>query len=144
MSSTEENKTPASSSSDPPASTNAGPPSSSSSSAPAATATSTADADVVTMCDVLEEETALEDDAVAVLGPADHRNCSYMSGGYVARQALYACLTCTLPRSPDFRPAGICLACSYNCHEGHELVELYTKRNFRWAFIVKAIVRVLD
>jgi len=27
--------------------------------------------------------------------------------------------------------AGICLACSYKCHEGHDLVELYTKRNFR-------------
>ncbi|KAB7502812.1 putative E3 ubiquitin-protein ligase UBR7 [Armadillidium nasatum] len=27
--------------------------------------------------------------------------------------------------------AGICLACSYHCHEGHELVELYTKRYFR-------------
>lgn len=27
--------------------------------------------------------------------------------------------------------AGICLACSYHCHEGHELIELYTKRNFR-------------
>lgn len=27
--------------------------------------------------------------------------------------------------------AGFCLACCYNCHEGHNLVELYTKRNFR-------------
>ena len=25
----------------------------------------------------------------------------------------------------------MCLACSYHCHEGHDLVELYTKRNFR-------------
>ena len=33
------------------------------------------------MCDVLEEEAALEDDANAVLGPADHKNCSYMTGG---------------------------------------------------------------
>ena len=44
--------------------------------------------------------------------------------GYMTRQALYACLTCTVPRSPDFSPAGICLACSYNCHEGHELVSI--------------------
>ena len=29
------------------------------------------------------------------------------------------------------RNVGICLACSYHCHEGHELVELYTKRNFK-------------
>lgn len=27
--------------------------------------------------------------------------------------------------------AGVCLACSYYCHEGHELIELYTKRHFR-------------
>ena len=40
-----------------------------------------AEGDTVTMCDVLEEEAALEDDAAAVLGPADHKNCSYMSGG---------------------------------------------------------------
>lgn len=25
--------------------------------------------------------------------------------------------------------AGVCLACSLNCHEGHDLVELYTKRS---------------
>ena len=38
----------------------------------------------MTMCDVLEEEAALEDDANAVLGPADHKNCSYMTGGKVS------------------------------------------------------------
>ena len=27
--------------------------------------------------------------------------------------------------------AGICLACSLKCHDGHDLFELYTKRNFR-------------
>lgn len=27
--------------------------------------------------------------------------------------------------------AGVCLACSLSCHENHELIELYTKRNFR-------------
>ena len=47
------------------------------------------------------------------------------------RQALYACVSCTQPRNPDFKPAGICLACTYHCHEGHEIVELYTKRHFR-------------
>lgn len=41
-------------------------------------------------------------------------------------------MTC-VPESkekPEKR-AGVCLACSYKCHDGHELVELYTKRNFR-------------
>ena len=27
--------------------------------------------------------------------------------------------------------AGICYACSDKCHDGHDLFELYTKRNFR-------------
>lgn len=48
------------------------------------------------------------------------------------RQALYSCLTCLPDSKDDFRKgAGVCLACSYACHENHELVELYTKRNFR-------------
>lgn len=45
--------------------------------------------------------------------------------GAVKRQALYACSTCT-PRGEE--PAGICLACSYECHGTHKLFELYTKR----------------
>jgi E3 ubiquitin-protein ligase UBR7 len=47
------------------------------------------------------------------------------------RQALYACLTCNPKNAPFFQEGGVCLACSYKCHEGHEMVELYTKRNFR-------------
>lgn len=45
------------------------------------------------------------------------------SQGYVNRQALYACSTCTTTES-----AGVCLACSLTCHDGHDLYELYTKR----------------
>lgn len=78
----------------------------------------------VTMLDVLREENQLEEDACAVLGASDDKNCTY-SKGYT-RQALYACKTCC-PKSGG----GICLACSFHCHEGHELVELYTKRHFR-------------
>lgn len=48
------------------------------------------------------------------------------------RQALYSCLTCIPEAKEDFtKAAGICLACCYSCHEGHELVELYTRRNFK-------------
>jgi len=82
---------------------------------------------VITMVDVLEEEKELEDNAFAVLGACDEKNCTYLRG-YLSRQALYSCSTC---RKDDNEPAGICLACSYACHEGHELYELYTKRNFR-------------
>lgn len=79
----------------------------------------------VSMVDVLREEEELEADANAVLGDSDATNCTYLMG-YVPRQALYACLTCNTSE-----PSGICLACSYECHDGHELVELYTKRNFK-------------
>ena len=72
-----------------------------------------------------------------VLGNADDKNCSYHSGGYMKRQALYSCLTCIKDSSEESKGcfesegAGICLACSLHCHEDCELVELYTKRNFR-------------
>ncbi|XP_078591609.1 putative E3 ubiquitin-protein ligase UBR7 [Branchiostoma floridae x Branchiostoma japonicum] len=81
----------------------------------------------VSMLDVLEEDEELEEAASAVLGGSDDQHCTYIQG-YLSRQALYACGTCT-PEVMD--PAGICLACSYECHEGHELYELYTKRNFK-------------
>ncbi|KAM8921747.1 putative E3 ubiquitin-protein ligase UBR7 isoform 2-T2 [Pelodytes ibericus] len=82
---------------------------------------------VLSLLDVLEEDDALEDEACAVLAGSDAEKCSYPEG-YVKRQALYACNTCT-PNKEE--PAGICLACTYKCHEGHDLFELYTKRNFR-------------
>lgn len=49
----------------------------------------------------------------------------FFTQGYVSRQALYACSTCT-PSSSVL--AGFCLACSLRCHEGHDVIELYTKR----------------
>ena len=91
----------------------------------------------ISMVDVLQDEESLEADAKAVLGNADDKNCTYHSGGYMKRQALYSCLTCIKDCSEqskgcfESKGAGICLACSYHCHEDHELVELYTKRNFR-------------
>lgn len=81
----------------------------------------------LSMVDVLEENEELEEEAKAVLGDSDDRCCTYPTG-YQARQALYACNTCT---ASEGMLAGICLACSYACHDGHELFELYTKRNFR-------------
>jgi E3 ubiquitin-protein ligase UBR7 len=82
---------------------------------------------VVSLKDIVEEEQQLQDTANAVFGDSDDTNCTYPKG-YVSRQALYACYTCSTASS---HPAGICLACSLNCHEGHDLYELYTKRNFR-------------
>ncbi|XP_068632481.1 putative E3 ubiquitin-protein ligase UBR7 [Battus philenor] len=86
---------------------------------------------VVTMMDVLQEQQEFEEDANAVLGASDEKDCTYPKG-YIKRQAIYACMTCCsdVKTDPDKR-AGVCLACSLNCHENHELIELYTKRNFR-------------
>ncbi|XP_056284842.1 putative E3 ubiquitin-protein ligase UBR7 [Pseudoliparis swirei] len=81
----------------------------------------------VSLVDVLEEDEELEEEASAVLAGSDSDHCSYPQG-YVKRQALYACSSCT-PKGGE--AAGVCLACSYKCHEGHDLFELYTKRNFR-------------
>jgi hypothetical protein len=44
--------------------------------------------------------------------------------GYVRRQALFTCKTC----SNDDQLAGFCAACAYHCHANHEVNELYTKR----------------
>jgi len=49
------------------------------------------------------------------------------------RQNVYACLTCNPPPSnadEPFSAAGICYACSVQCHGEHELVEIFQKRNF--------------
>jgi E3 ubiquitin-protein ligase UBR7 len=90
------------------------------------------DGNYVTMVDVLEEEQKLEEEAFALLGGSDDKNCTYLHG-YVGRQAIYACKTCrpNATGSDADDVAGVCLACSYACHEGHDLYELYTKRNFK-------------
>lgn len=58
-------------------------------------------------------------------------NCTKLLGPL--RQAVFACLTCTpVPEnaSVTFQPAGVCYACSVQCHGEHTLVEIFTKRNF--------------
>lgn len=69
------------------------------------------------------EEQELEADMV--LGGDEGKECTYMNG-YMKRQAIFSCLTCI----PDGN-AGVCTACCFSCHDGHEIVELWTKRNFR-------------
>ena len=81
----------------------------------------------VSLADYIAEDEEMEETADAVLGGSDDQDCTY-SKGYVKRQALYACSTCSTAEDPV---AGVCLACSLECHNGHNLYELYTKRNFR-------------
>ncbi|EPS65222.1 hypothetical protein M569_09557, partial [Genlisea aurea] len=64
-------------------------------------------------------------EADLILGGDEGKECTY-NKGYMKRQAIFSCLTCT-PKGN----AGVCTACSLSCHEGHEIVELWTKRNFR-------------
>ncbi|XP_062863560.1 putative E3 ubiquitin-protein ligase UBR7 [Trichomycterus rosablanca] len=79
----------------------------------------------VSITEMMEDEELKE--ALAVLAGSDPDNCSY-SQGYVKRQAVFACSTCT---GEGMEPAGVCLACANTCHDGHQIYELYTKRTFR-------------
>ena len=110
--------------------------------------------ETVTMEDVLKDAADLEEDAKAVLGGADEKNCTYLGGGYMKRQPLYSCLTCCGPdsssspsssSSSSSSSGGVCLACSYHCHEDHELIELYTKRHFRsgdTSYVLKKYLKI--
>ncbi|KAJ1259213.1 hypothetical protein BS78_10G137400 [Paspalum vaginatum] len=79
----------------------------------------------VTIGEYIEGIEAQELEADLVLGGDDGKDCTY-AGGYLKRQAVFSCLTCV----PDGL-AGVCTACSLACHDGHEIVELWTKRKFR-------------
>ena len=81
----------------------------------------------VTMLDVLEEEEALDDDCAAVLGGFSDSSCTY-SLGCLPRQPLYACRDCS---QGDSR-AGVCLGCSYQCHEVSN-THKYSIKSTSWA-----------
>uniref|UniRef100_A0A7M6DQJ0 UBR-type domain-containing protein n=2 Tax=Clytia hemisphaerica TaxID=252671 RepID=A0A7M6DQJ0_9CNID len=81
----------------------------------------------VTMQDAVSAMESEEEHSIAVFGAGDEKNCTYIMG-YLSRQAVFSCQTC----DPTFeREAGLCYACSLDCHHEHDLVELYTKRNFK-------------
>lgn len=49
------------------------------------------------------------------------------------RQTIFACLTCSPPPASAaqvYTPAGVCYACSISCHGEHNLVELFSRRDF--------------
>uniref|UniRef100_A0A8R1Z316 UBR-type domain-containing protein n=1 Tax=Pristionchus pacificus TaxID=54126 RepID=A0A8R1Z316_PRIPA len=81
--------------------------------------------------DVAEEEYSLaeieemEEQARRLLAGQDSHSCTYAEG-YRPRQCVYSCITC-VPTGG----AGICYGCSLLCHDGHDLVELFTKRRFK-------------
>ncbi|CAD0083460.1 unnamed protein product [Aureobasidium vineae] len=80
--------------------------------------------------DFIASQLQLEADAREAL-PYQFDTCTKPLGPL--RQAIFACLTCNPPTPSDSKshtPAAVCYSCSISCHGEHELVELFTKRNF--------------
>lgn len=78
----------------------------------------------VTAVDYLEEQLELEREAREVM-PYDPDVCTYPK---LLRQLVFACLTCL--RQNNSANVGVCYLCLIQCHSTHELVELFSKRNF--------------
>lgn len=83
------------------------------------------DDQVVSISEFMEGMEAQQLEADLVLGGDEGNECTYEKG-YMKRQAVFSCLTCTPAGN-----AGFCTACSLICHDGHEVVELWTRRGFR-------------
>lgn len=84
-------------------------------------------ATVVTVEELLAEQARMEREAARVL-PGDHDKCTYIEGVPCDRQRIYACRTCVPPSNG--KTAGVCYSCSISCHSDHDLIELFTKRDF--------------
>ncbi|KAL1891437.1 hypothetical protein Sste5346_007701 [Sporothrix stenoceras] len=86
-----------------------------------------------TALDFIHSQMQLEADAREAL-PYSIESCTKPLGRL--RQAVFACMTCNpAPSTEDSKQtyndtAGICYACSVQCHGEHTLVELFNKRNF--------------
>nr|OQO25946.1 hypothetical protein B0A51_06084 [Rachicladosporium sp. CCFEE 5018] len=83
-----------------------------------------------TASDYITSQLRLEADAREAL-PYQFDTCTKPLGPL--RQSVFACLTCSPPPASihqQFTPAGVCYSCSISCHGEHNLVELFTKRDF--------------
>ncbi|KAK6438203.1 hypothetical protein LTR95_005598 [Oleoguttula sp. CCFEE 5521] len=83
-----------------------------------------------TASDYITSQLRLEADACEAL-PYQFDTCTKPLG--TLRQSVFACLTCTPPPASIHQqstPAGVCYSCSISCHGEHNLVELFTKRDF--------------
>lgn len=79
----------------------------------------------LTAVDYINEQDDLEKEARELM-PYDPEECTYDKGEL--RQPVFACLTCS--RTNNNTPIGVCYSCSIQCHSSHELVELFSRRNF--------------
>lgn len=75
--------------------------------------------------DYIANQLQLEREARELM-PYDPKDCTYEKGAL--RQPVFACLTCS--RANDNEPIGVCYSCSIQCHSTHEIVELFSKREF--------------
>ncbi|KAL6409018.1 hypothetical protein AUP68_07969 [Ilyonectria robusta] len=78
----------------------------------------------------IRSQELLEADAREAL-PYSIEHCTKILGPL--RQNVFACLTCNPPPAKAggaWNPAGVCYACSVQCHGEHTLVEIFQKRNF--------------
>ncbi|KAK0652943.1 putative zinc finger in N-recognin-domain-containing protein [Cercophora newfieldiana] len=83
-----------------------------------------------TAADFIRDQMQLEAEAREAL-PYSIENCTKPLGSL--RQSVFACLTCNPPPanpSDPYNAAGVCYACSVQCHGEHTLVEIFNKRNF--------------
>lgn len=63
--------------------------------------------------------------------PYEPDKCTFTeSCDQIGRQQVYACLTCFKNPRNKGQHNGVCYSCSIQCHGDHDLVELFTKRNF--------------
>ncbi|KAH7121949.1 hypothetical protein B0J13DRAFT_612601 [Dactylonectria estremocensis] len=86
--------------------------------------------DSQTAAEFIRSQELLEADAREAL-PYSIEHCTKILGPL--RQNVFACLTCNPPPAKDgddWTPAGVCYACSVQCHGEHTLVEIFQKRNF--------------
>lgn len=80
--------------------------------------------DSITAVDYIASQLELEREARELM-PFNSDDCTYEKGEL--RQPVFACLDCSKKSGQD---VGVCYSCSIQCHLSHEIVELFTKRNF--------------
>ncbi|KAK4955204.1 hypothetical protein LTR10_007399 [Elasticomyces elasticus] len=88
------------------------------------------DSQTSTASDYIATQLRLEEEAREAL-PYQFNTCTKPLGPL--RQSVFACLTCSPPPASvhqQHTPAGVCYSCSISCHGEHNLVELFTKRDF--------------
>jgi E3 ubiquitin-protein ligase UBR7 len=78
---------------------------------------------VISLIQVLDD---LNSETIQLKTEAEDLECTYELGPI--NQPVMVCKTCSI--DPTKLPNGVCASCAQKCHEGHDLLELYSKRDF--------------